>query len=409
MSWYWYLALKQLFPTGRYVSFFTLVSVMGVFLGVMVLIIVQSVMNGFAHEIESKIIDTNGDIRIEAGGIIYDWEPLLKEIYETKGVLVAAPYAQGIVMLQYQGRPTFPYVRGIDMDPQRQVVPIESYLLEGDIYDLDDESLLLSSQLAYSLGVDIGETVEVYTPLMLERLKEDEILLPRELVVAGIFETGWNQVDNNTIVTTLSLMQELYGLEQGIHGVSVKLRAGHDVIAIANELNETLDPPYQAFTWMDADRDLLFILKLEKTTMFFIIMFIIVVAAFSIASSLMTTVIRKTREIGLLGAMGARAFQVAAVFCVQGLLIGLTGTALGVVGAVSALHYRNGIVHYIAKITHGEEALLRYYQFSDIPVEYQMADFVIIILFSLVISTLAGFIPALRVARLKPSKALRSE
>lgn len=409
MSWYWYLALKQLFPTGRYVSFFTLISILGVFLGVMVLIIVQSVMNGFAHEIESKIIDTNGDIRIEGGGIMYDWRSVLDEVSRIEGVAVAAPYAQGIVMLQYNGRPAFPYVRGLDMDPQRQVVPIESYLLDGDIYDLDDERVLLSSQLAYGLGADLGDTIEVYTPLMLERIKEDEIFLPRELVVAGIFETGWNQVDNNTIVTTMGLMQELYGLEDGVHGIAIRLAPGYGVYQVAHQLNKMLEPPYQAFTWMDADRDLLFILKLEKTTMFFIIMFIIVVAAFSITSSLMTTVVRKTREIGLLGAMGARAFQVAAVFCVQGFIIGLTGTFLGVVGAVSALHYRNIIVHYIAKITHGEEALLRYYQFSDIPIQYKEMDFVVIIAFALIISTLAGFIPALRVARLQPSKALRSE
>src|SRR5690606_37023828 len=142
-------------------------------------------------------------------------------------------------------------------------------------------------------------------------------------------ETGYGAVDANTIVITLRLMQELYGLGNGVHGLSLRLDKGADPDSVAADLNKVLPPPAKAYSWLDINRDLLFVLQLEKTVMFFIILFIILVASFSIASSLLTSVVRKTREIGLLGALGGRPWQSAAIFCLQGFLIGFVGTVLG--------------------------------------------------------------------------------
>ena len=143
--------------------------------------------------------------------------------------------------------------------------------------------------------------------------------------------------------------------------------------------------------------------------MMFIILFIILVASFSIASSLLTTVVRKTKEIGLLGALGARPRQVAACFCFQGFFIGVVGTILGIALAVSALTFRNDVVHTFARLTHSQAALDRFYQFSNLPCSYSVHDFVVIITSSIVIATLAGLLPAWRAARLRPVEALRSE
>lgn len=409
MSWPLYLALKQLFPTGKWGSFYAVSSVVGVMLGVMVLIIVQSVMNGFGHEIRNKMVDVNSHIRIEANQVFKGGEMLAEQVMKDPQVAAAAPYAQGMVMLQYGAHPAFPVIRSIQTDSGPQVLAVADYLLMGELSDLDDESLIVSSGLANSLGLGIGSVVDVYTPLMLERMKEDDVLLPRELEVVGIFETGWNQVDANTVLCTLSLMQELYGLDEGVHGVAIRLQDDSQVIAVADKLNAMLPNGVTAHTWMELDRDFLFILGLEKSMMFFIMFFILVVASFSIASSLMIAVLRKTREIGLLGVMGATPRQIAAAFGLQGLIIGIIGTSLGVLSGLIILHYRNNIVHLFAHVTNSEAALLRYYQFSNLPVHYSLNDFILIISLAIIVSTMAGLFPAWRASRLKPSKALRSE
>ncbi len=411
MPWYLYLALKQLFPSGKPVSFFTVVSTCGVLLGVMILIMVQSVMNGFGEEIRSKIVDTNGHVRIETtrpGDILYETETVMETVWEHPAVVKASPYAHGFVMVQYNQRPAFPFIRSVELDPADEVIPIDEFLILGSLDDLHDDSIFLSSGLATSLGVRVGSIVEVYSPLMLERLKRDEILLPRELEVAGIFESGWTQVDENTMVGTLRLMQDLYGLRDGVHGVAVRLESDYDADRAARELNEVFPPELTALSWLDTNRDFLFVLRLEKNVMFFLLLFIILVAAFAITSSLLITVVRKTKEIGLLGALGARPREVAACFCFQGFLLGVAGTILGVAAALTVLHFRNDIVYTFARLTQSQDALVRFYHFAEIPVHYSTADFVVITSCSIVISTLAGLIPAIRAALMKPTEAFRN-
>lgn len=409
MPWYFYLALKQLFPTGWVCSFFALVSIVGVMLGVMVLIIVQSVMNGFGHEIRKTIVETGGDIRIEGEVPIYEVEPMIDLAVAHPDVEAATPYAQGVVLLQHGNLPSFPYIRGIDLEREKGVVPIEEYLIMGSLADLDESTILLSSQLAATLGAQVGAVVDVYSPLMIDRLNNDEVFLPRELEVVGIFETGWNQVDSQTIICSLPLIQELYDLDDTVHGIAVRLKPRKNTDTVAVALNDKLPYPYQAFTSLDLNRDLLFVLRLEKSILFFIIIFVVLVATFSIASSLMTTVLRKTREIGILAALGAGPRDIALTFCIQGFLIGVVGSALGVVFALTALHYRNVIVQAFARLTNSEEALVKFYQFTNIPAHYLLSDFLVIIPVAILFSTLAGLLPAWRAARMKPSEALRSE
>jgi lipoprotein-releasing system permease protein len=409
MPWYLYLALKQLFPTGRRVAFFTLASVAGVMLGVAVLIVVLSVMNGFGDEIRRKIVETYGDVRVETGGIMYNQAEIMRRVSEMPEVAAVAPYAQGMAMLQAANRPAFPYVLGVDLERELRVVPLASFMVVGRVDDLDDDAVFLGSELAGSLGARVGQKVDVYSPLLLERLKRDEILLPRELRVAGIFETGWNQVDSNTVICTLRTMQDLYGLGAGVHGVSVRLQPGRDPDAFAARVNARLGGDYHAVSWLESNRDFLFVLQLEKNMLFFLLLFIVLVAAFAITSSLLIAVVRKTREIGLLAALGGKPRQVAACFCVQGFFIGVAGTGLGIALAVTALTFRNEVLHTFARLTHSEAALQRFYQFANLPLSYSVHDFVLIITSSIVIATLAGLLPAWRAARLRPVEALRSE
>ena len=186
MPWYFYHALKQLFPSGRFFSFFTFMSIVGVMLGVCVLIIVQSVMNGFGEGIRSKIVETYGDVRIKSNELIYNWETDFEVLRSMPEVKAIAPYAEGVIMLQFENRPEFPGIRGIDPLEEEGVIPIRDFITLGDFDDVDDEGVFLGEGLAYALKVRPGDRVEVFTPLMLEALKEDEVLLPREFEVLGV-------------------------------------------------------------------------------------------------------------------------------------------------------------------------------------------------------------------------------
>jgi lipoprotein-releasing system permease protein len=204
-------------------------------------------------------------------------------------------------------------------------------------------------------------------------------------------------------------MQDLWGLDQRFHGYNIRLKADADADVVAAKLEQTLPLGVRASTWRETNAEFQSVVTFEGNMIFFLMAFIILVAAFSIMSSLLMLVIRKTREIGLLGAMGGRAKDIALCFCAQGLFLGTAGTVLGLALGFTMLHFRNNIVHFIARLTVGEETFVKYYQFSSLPEHTVAKNVVTIIVFSIVASTLAGLIPAWRAARLKPVEALRNE
>jgi lipoprotein-releasing system permease protein len=410
MPWPIYLAFKQLFPTGR-ISFFTLISILGVGLGVALMLVSTSVMGGFGHQIQRMIIDTQGEIQVRTrspigGAQAADVEKVLAG---SPTVAAFAPFANGVVMLEYDNRPAFPSIQGFDYEKMKKVIPMERYLIAGSIDDLDDDSVILGVVLADSLGASVGDKISLYSPLMLARLKQNEVMLPREVRVAGIFRIGHQQLDGSTVLCSLRLMQDLYGLDKMVQGYNVRLKPGADIDAAAAGLNSLLPAGTRALTWLESNADFQAVVGFERNMIFFLLTFIIVVAAFSITSSLLTSVVRKTREIGLLAAMGGRARGVAMCFCAQGLFIGLGGTAVGLAGGFLLLHFRDNVVHLVARLTMGEETFVKFYQFSSLPAYTAGQDVVIIIVFSLIAATLAGLIPAWRAAKLKPVEALRSE
>ncbi len=412
MPWPIYLALKQLFPTGRRFPFFTAISITGVALGVALLVISISVMGGFGYQIRQMIVDTQGEVQVKARGFVGRPDEVLTLLAKVPGVTAATPFAEGFAMLEHDRKPSFPVIQGIDLDHIKNVVPLERFVRVGSLDNLDDDSVILSSQLAISIGARLGSKVEIYSPLLLEKIKNDEVMLPRELTVVGIFEIGHQQLDSSIVLVTLRTMQDLYGLGPAVHGFNVKIGEGQDPDEMARRINVALSasqPNLQARSWLDANQDFLFVLQLEKNMIFFLLTFIIVVAAFSVASSLLIAVVRKTREIGLLGALGAKPRHVAACFCFQGFFIGVAGTAAGLALGFFFLHFRNDMIRVFTQLTGSEEVLARFYQFSRLPAHSAPSDIALIIVASIVISTLAGLLPAWRAARLKPVEALRSE
>ncbi len=408
MPWSIYLALKQLFPTGR-VSFFTVLSVLGVILGVCVLLVATSVMGGFGYETKKMTVETQGEIVIRARQPIADqthYEQVLEAMPE---IAAWSPFAQGYTMLEYERRHSFPTITGVSVDKFQKTIPLQRYLIAGSFDELDDDSIIVSSILAYNLGIEAGSTVSLYSPLMLDRIKRDEIFLPREVRVAGIFEIGHQHLDSSTVICSLRLMQDLYGLRQAVHGFNVRLKPGADADVVAAKLNNVLPAGSRALTWFENNRDFQTILAFERNMMFFLLMFIVIVAAFAITVSLMTQVVRKTREIGLLAAMGGSARGVAACYCFEGLFIGVCGTAGGLALGWVVLHYRDAIVRLLNRLFLGPDVFERFYKFANLPANTEIKDVVIIASLTLAASALAGLIPAWRAARLKPVEALRSE
>jgi lipoprotein-releasing system permease protein len=179
--------------------------------------------------------------------------------------------------------------------------------------------------------------------------------------------------------------------------------------AAVSRLEAVLPPSVRVLTWMESNAEFQAILAFERNMLFFLLTFIIVVAAFSMTGSMLVTVVRKTREIGLLGAMGGRAREIALAFCVQGVLVGACGTSAGLGLGFTLLRFRDAIVEVIARVTVGEQVLLRYYQFTQFPAHTEPRDVAVIVAFAMGASVLAGVLPAWRAARLRPVEALRSE
>lgn len=408
MPWYFYLAVKQLFPTGKF-PFFTLISVIGVTLGVWVLVVVTSVMGGFGYELRRMIVQTEGEVQIKARGLLENPAEIMRQVREVPGVAGATPFVKSYVMALSGSSPAFPWFNGIDLNTVDQVTELQRFMVAGKMDDLDDDSVILSMAVARQLGAQVGSEIEILSPLILERLKRDEIYLPRTFRVIGLFEIGHQHLDSTTIYGTLRAAQEIYALGKTVHGINVRLKPGVTEAEVVARLNAILPRNLAAFSWMQNWESFLWVLNLEKTINFFLLMFIIVIAAFSVMSSLLISVVRKTREIGLLGALGASPRQVALCFCAQAFLIGLGGTILGVALAFVIKVIRNDIVHGIANALNRDETIKNFYQFTDLPWHTLPSDLILTIVAAITISTLAGLIPAWYAARLKPVEALRSE
>ncbi len=410
MPWFLYHAFKQLFPTGRRFPFFTFMSGLGIAVGVALMLVASAVMSGFGFQIRQMIVDTEGELQVRSEtGLIQDPAGLRRVIASVPAVAATSPTTSGPVMLLQGNRPAYPMLRGVDTESLGGVFDLQRFVFRGSADELDDDSILLSAQLAQTLQARVGSKVEIYSPRMIERLRADEVLLPQRVRVAGIFEIGHQQLDSSLAICTLRRMQDLYGNGKAVERINVRLRPGADEFRVVNQVDAVLPRGLHALTWVDAYGNFEAIIRFEKNMVFFLLMFIVIVAALSIMSSLLISVVRKTREIGLLNALGARARDIAASFCLQGLLLGIVGTGSGLVVGALVIHYRNAAMKAIASLTAGQQAFREVYGFQYLPAHLETRDLVAIIVGSIVCSTLAGLIPAWRAARLKPVEALRSE
>jgi len=401
-----YLALKYLKPKRTFLSVVTVISVLGVLLGVAVLIIVLSVMSGFDEMWRDKILSFNAHITVGGWEVIENEDELVERLLQIEGVSGAAPYVQGLVFVQHNDRVYTPLARGIDPEQERAVSRIPEHMVEG-AFDVEDNHVVVGRDLAGRLGVGVGDQLLVYSPQHFTAA--DEIYLPEEMVVAGIFELGMWEFDIGFLITSLPKARDLYGLEQGVHAIQVMTADPYHAEIVAARIGEALGPGIQVTTWMEQNRQLFAALRVEKNMMFFLLIFITVVAAFGITNTLITITVQKTHEIGLLKALGFSSGSIMRVFIWQGWIDGLIGTIAGTGTGLLVLQYRNHLMQMLNRRFGLELLPKELYHLSEIPAVISWADIGLVALAVMVICTLAGLIPAWRAAKLDPVRALRYE
>lgn len=397
-------------------------------LGVTVLILVMSVMTGFDRELRQKVIDFDAHILVTTEDVLTNWRELDAKIRATPGVVATAPYIQGPVIVEYQNRRLAPMIRGVDPDAEEKVIPLKKFIKKGTL-DLSGDTAVLGIELARKLNVHVGDKLTVFSPgnlglildgiKKLEKAKGDEekqaidqlrqVVLPKDLTVTGIFETGHYVHDSEFLLVPIFIGQELYGLGDALHGITVRTVDPYGAERVKEAIEQYLSPPQFAETWIDMNRQYFEAIRLERTVMFFLLFFIIVVAAFGIMSTLITVTVQKRREIGIVKALGANIAQIVWVFLGQGTIVGLFGTLAGLGLGMTLIRYRNEFSHWLAGTLHIEIFPRQVYQFSQIPAEVVPRDVVFVCLSAFLICSVAALIPAYFAARLDPVKALRFE
>lgn len=405
-----FLAFKYLKPKRSFLSVISIISMIGVLLGVALLIIVISVMTGFDDMWREKILGFDAHILITQQGTIDEPARMTKQVEAVKGVKAAAPCVQGLVFVQHEGIVYTPMMRGIDVEMEKRMSNLPKHMVSG-AFELGENEVIVGRELARRLHLAVGDKLLIFSPQTFVA-KYDEITLPLEMTVSGIFEVGMWEYDIGFVLLPLDAARELYGMESGVHALRVAVSDPYKAGTIAGQIAAGLRNEYNdiiAQTWMDINRQLFDALRVEKNMMFFLLVFIVLVAAFGITNSLIIVVVQKTKEIGLLKAVGFSSASIMRVFLWQGWIQGVIGTIFGVLLGLVMLHYRNTIMRVLSVVFNMELFPKELYHLSEIPSHTTLVDVVLIALLSVLICTLAGLLPAWRAARLHPAQALRYE
>jgi lipoprotein-releasing system permease protein len=394
---------KQIF-----ISVITFLSMGGVGLGVMALVIVLSVMRGFEDDLKAKILGTNAHLVIlQHGGPIRDYREILQKVKGLEGVVAATPFIFTQSMITSESNAQGIVLRGIDPATAGRVINIEKSLRKGTMDNLAEKEnpsappgIFIGKELAQNLGVMMDDTVVVVSPTA--ALTPMGMGPPmKKFKVKGIFDTGMYEYDTSLAYISLQSAQKFLGLGNTVSGIEVRVRDIYGVKEIARKIQKELGFPFWTKDWMQMNRSLFAALKLERTVMFIILVLIVLVAAFGIVSTLIMVVMEKNKDIAILKSMGATARSVMRIFILEGLIIGVVGTVLGLVGG-----------YIICRIlaTYQFISLPRdVYYISHLPVKMHEADFLLIALAAVGISFLATLYPSWQASRLDPAEALRYE
>jgi lipoprotein-releasing system permease protein len=409
-----FIALRYLRPKRNFVSVITVLSLLGVLLGVSVLILVLSVMEGFEKELRDKVVGFNAHVTVTNFGVMRNWQEVDELIKKQPGVVATTPFVLGPVLVEANNRISTPYIRGIDQESSEAVIPMKSAVTGGD-GTLTVDSVFVGADWAMRNHARIGDKITVYSPRNISRLtqsknaRQEEYYLPSQYTIGAIFSTGFYEYDSNFVLLNLSEARRLYDLGLGVHGIFVRTQDPMQAFKLKDELNARLTPPLQALTWMDQNKSLFGAVAVERRVMAFILFFIIVVAALGLCSTLITVTVQKAREIGLMKALGASDGQIVSIFTLYGLVIGVLGSALGVAFGYLILSYRNEFSLWLSNTFHVDVFPPEIYHFAQIPAVADGWMIFWIALSGIALSTAAALFPAFAALRVDPATTLHAE
>ena len=417
-----FLALKYLKPKRSVASVITLVSILGVMLGVAVVIIVRSVMTGFGDIWEEKILDFKPHVSLVPmqGNVVSDEEALAARLRQIPGVTCVTPEIDTRVLLSYKGRVLAPVILGVDGDDFTRAYRIGAP--RAGTFNLDGDSIVLGSTAARNLGVWVGDEVVVYSPKTL--VAKDEVYLPVKWKVVGIFSCGQHEYDSGYVVASLANVRDLMGMEKGVFAVHVKTDCPTDpekfskIVATCvtnstgskgsidpNDAKDSMLPALRAITWREADREIFNALAVEKNMTALLLSLISLVAVFCVMNTLLVLTVQKTPEIGLLKAIGFGRLEIMKVFLVHGMIQCVLGIVLGLVASWAVLANLQNVVEFLAHM--GIEVFpASVYGLAAIPHRLIVSDIFWVVGLVLVFGALASFVPALIASFKDPVKAL---
>lgn len=402
-----YLRAKR---RNHFISVISLISMLGIMLGVMALIVVLSVMNGFQTELRDRILSMTAHATITGfeGGIA-DWQSLRTQALQHPEVIGAAPYIEGQGMLSHEGQLSGVLIRGVLPDEEPAVSDISNDMVAGSLGTLTDGgyNIILGRDLAYALGVGVGDKVIL---LVSQGAVTPAGFVPRlrRFTVSGIFAVGMYEYDRNLAVVHMADAGRLLNLD-GITGVRLKLADMFRAPLVAHDLTASLHGPYYVSDWTRYHSNFFQAIRTEKTVMFTILLLIVAVAAFNIISTLVMVVTDKQADIAILRTLGTTPRGIMAVFMVQGLVIGLLGTLLGLVGGITLAINVENIVQWLEQLFHTQFLPADVYYISELPSELHLNDIVTIGVTAFLLTLLSTVYPAWRAARTQPAEALRYE
>ncbi len=398
---------------NHFISFISVTSMAGIALGVAALIVVLSVMNGFQHELRSRILGVAAHLQISGtNNELQDWQAVAGRVGKTPEVVATAPYIMAQGMLSFGQAVQGVVVRGVLPDQEDRVAEIGANIKAGDFKALrsGEFGIVLGADLSRMLGVGVGDKVVVMAPQgqftptgVVPRLKQFRVV--------GILHVGMYEYDAALALIHLEDAAKLYRMGDRVSGLRLKLADLYRAPLVARDLARQLsaDGGYYVSDWTEQHANFFRAVQMEKRVMFVILALIVAVAAFNIVSTLVMAVTDKRADIAILRTLGASPRSIMQIFIVQGALIGVIGTLLGVVGGVLLALNIETIVPFIERLFGIQFLSKDIYYISDLPSELQWGDVAVITAVSLVLSLLATLYPSRRAATTQPAEALRYE
>ncbi len=396
---------------NHFISFISLMSMAGIALGVAALIVVLSVMNGFQKELRTRILGVASHVQISGpDNRLPDWEAAGKSAAQNPHVVASAPFVNAQALLSFGQAVRGTVVRGIVPAQEEKVAEIGSHMRSGRLDALQPGGfgIVLGAELARALGVLTGDKLVLIAP---QGQVTPAGVMPRlkQFTVVGIFEVGMFEYDSGLALIDLQDAQRVFQIGDAVSGVRLKLDDMFAARAVSREIMTRLDSSTFATDWTRSHANFFRAVEIEKRVMFIILLLIVAVAAFNIVSTLVMAVTDKQADIAILRTLGASPAGILQIFVVQGVLIGVIGTLIGLVGGVLIGLNVDVVVPALERLFSVQFLSKDIYYISDLPSDVQWSDVVVICIVSLSLSLIATLYPSWRASRVNPAEALRYE